>query len=451
MRSEDQMRGEQMAKGAELDQLIRQKLEGRGMSSEWPTVLLGELTENFDTRRKPVKQSERRLGPYPYYGASGVVDHVNGFLFDGDYLLIAEDGENLRTRQTPIAFLARGKFWVNNHAHIVTGNAKASTRYLEYALLDTDISAYLTGAVMPKLTQGNLNRIEVQCPPRAIQDEIVGVLGTLDDRIALLRETNATLEAITQALFKSWFVDFDPVRAKMEGRTPEGMDEATSALFPDVLENSPIGDLPRGWGSCPVYELANYINGAAYKAFEPNAERRGRPIIKIAELKVGVTTQTAYSAVAMADKYLIDTGDILFSWSGNPDTSIDTFVWAHEPAWLNQHIFRVLPHSPQQRSFVLQLLRYLRPVFAELARNKQTTGLGHVTVADMKRLLVVQPTVEVVEQFAQVAAPLHARIFANERQALSLATLRDTLLPRLISGQLRLPDPEPAASALAPA
>jgi len=167
-----------------------------------------------------------------------VVDHVDGYIFDGLHLLVGEDGENLRTRQKPIAFLASGRFWVNNHAHIVTGNELADTRYLLYALLNTDISSYLTGAVMPKLTQGNLNRIMLPCPPRPVQAQLVAVLRALDDRIALLRETNSTLEAIAQALFKSWFVDFDPVRAKQQGLAPAGMDEATAAFFPDDLEES---------------------------------------------------------------------------------------------------------------------------------------------------------------------------------------------------------------------
>jgi type I restriction enzyme S subunit len=241
------------------------------MSSEWPLVKLGDLTVNLDTKRKPVKEADRKSGPYPYYGASGIVDYVDGYIFDGEHLLIAEDGENLRTRQTPIAFRACGKFWVNNHAHIVVGNERASTRYLEYAVLGSDITSYLTGAVMPKLTQGNLNRIEVPCPPREVQDAIVGVLGSLDDRIALLRETNATLEAIAQALFKSWFVDFDPVRAKIAKATsPEGMDEATAALFPDALEETELGVVPKGWGvNSPLARDRAYLNGFALQKFPP--------------------------------------------------------------------------------------------------------------------------------------------------------------------------------------
>ena len=135
------------------------------MASEWMERTLGEITENFDALRLPVKQADRRPGPYPYYGAAGVVDLVDKFIVDGEYLLIAEDGENLRTRATPVAFLARGKFWVNNHAHVVRANGDADTRFLMYALSTTDISGYLTGSTMPKLTQGNLNRIPLMVPP----------------------------------------------------------------------------------------------------------------------------------------------------------------------------------------------------------------------------------------------------------------------------------------------
>src|SRR5690606_5980828 len=110
----------------------------------WPVRPLDELTVSYDHRRVPVREADRRHGPYPYYGASGVVDWVDGYLFDGDYLLVAEDGENLRTLQKPIAFIASGKFWVNNHAHVLTANNQNDTRYLMYALRATDISGYLT-------------------------------------------------------------------------------------------------------------------------------------------------------------------------------------------------------------------------------------------------------------------------------------------------------------------
>ena len=336
------------------------------------------------------------------------------------------------------------------------------------------------GSVQENINLGVLRDLKFPIPSLALQVKIADFLTMLDDRIALLRETNATLEAIAQALFKSWFVDFDPVRAKQEGREPEGMDAATAALFPSEFEDSELGHtpsvgrvsptgvtrqirdeasdgnvglrcanpiyrlglVPKGWLISSVYDLAQYINGAAYRAFEPNSERRGLPIIKIAELKAGVTSQTRFSDVEMPLKYKISTRDILFSWSGNPDTSIDTFVWPHEDAWLNQHIFRVVPSTEQERSFVLLTLKHLKPVFAEIARNKQTTGLGHVTVSDLKRLRVVQPCNLLLERWNELVDPLLERTFLFEQQAQTLATLRDTLLPRLISGQLRLPEAE---------
>ena len=236
------------------------------MGSEWRETLLGEVTDNFDAVRIPVKQADRRPGLYPYYGASGVVDHVDSFLFDGEYLLVAEDGENLRTRTTPVAFLANGKFWVNNHAHIVRGNNNANTRFLMYALSELDISGYLTGSTMPKLTQGSMNRIPVPLPPLPEQRAIAHILGTLDDKIELNRRMNKTLEDMARALFKSWFVDFDPVRAKMEGRwrpgeSLPGLPAEHYDLFPDRLVDSELGEIPEGWGVRPLGEVVEVVGG----------------------------------------------------------------------------------------------------------------------------------------------------------------------------------------------
>jgi type I restriction enzyme S subunit len=118
------------------------------MASEWAQLPLSEVSETFDTLRIPVKESERRPGKYPYYGASGIVDYVDSFIFDGDYLLVAEDGENLKSRKTPVASMARGRFWVNNHAHILRGNALSETEFLCYALQIADINSFLSGSTM---------------------------------------------------------------------------------------------------------------------------------------------------------------------------------------------------------------------------------------------------------------------------------------------------------------
>lgn len=129
----------------------------------WEWATLGEVTRNFDGRRVPLRSSDRakRRGPFDYYGASGVIDHVDAFLFDGDYLLIAEDGANLATRSKPIAFRASGKFWVNNHAHVVQPVHGVELAYLQHQLNLTDIQQSISGSAQPKLTQANLNRLPV--------------------------------------------------------------------------------------------------------------------------------------------------------------------------------------------------------------------------------------------------------------------------------------------------
>ena len=377
---------------------------------------------NLDTRRKPVKEADRKPGPYPYYGASGIVDYVDGYLFEGEHLLIAEDGENLRTKQTPIAFLAKGKFWVNNHAHIVVGNDKANTRFLQYALLGTDISAYLTGAVMPKLTQGNLNRIEVLCPPREIQAQIVGVLGALDDRITLLRETNATLEAIAQALFKSWFVDFDPVRAKQEGRAPEGMSDATAALFPDSFEESELGLVPKGWRVGSFADVCIISSGKR----PPDRSDTARDACSIP--LYGGAGVMGYTSASLFDVPKIVTGRV---------GTLGKVHIAYPPFWASDNVLVVTPNDKTLFSVVLHWLRSVDVV----ALNRGSTQ-PLLTQRDLGAQPGVIPHSSVVVEFEDVVSPLYQQIREQEHQAQTLAALRDTLLPRLISGQLRLPEAE---------
>ncbi|MEJ5040324.1 restriction endonuclease subunit S [Pseudomonas sp. B21-036] len=410
------------------------------MSSEWYRGKLGDVVEL--KRGYDLPQAQRTKGSVPLVSSSGVSDFHNTAMVKGPGVVTGRYGTIGKV------FYVEDDFWPLNTTLYVRDFKGNDPKFIHYFLRSVDFFAYSDKAAVPGVNRNHLHEAAVHIPGVCEQKEIAGLLGALDDRIILLRETNATLEAIARALFKSWFVDFDPVRAKSEGLDPDGMDAATAALFPDSFVDSELGLIPRGWATRPIYDMASYINGAAYKTFEPNAERRGLPIIKIAELKAGVTLQTAFSDVTMPEKYLIRTGDILFSWSGNPDTSIDTFVWGHDPALLNQHIFRVLPHVQSERSFVLQALRNLKPVFAELARNKQTTGLGHVTVADLKRLCVVNPPGMVIEQFNSLVEKIHQMIFGNEQKAKTLTQLRDTLLPRLISGQLRLPEVEASVKAV---
>ncbi|MFH0232186.1 restriction endonuclease subunit S [Vibrio diabolicus] len=316
------------------------------------------------------------------------------------------------------------------------------SRYL-YAYMNTlafqsEIVGRATGSSVSGLRQTEVLKLNIKVPPMAVQKFIGDTLYNLNKKSEVNSHTNQIPEQMAQAIFKSWFVDFDPVKAKMNGEQPEGMDAATASLFPEKLVESEIGLIPEGWVETPLYDIAEYINGAAYKKFEPNNEGIGLPIVKIAELKAGITQKTGFSTVDMPAKYRLEDNDILFSWSGNPDTSIDTFVWALGEAWLNQHIFKVVPKSVLSRDYVLCLLKFMRPVFAEIARDKQTTGLGHVTVKDLKRLTVAVPSKELLTKFNEKVSALIAQNFSLVKQNQNLEKLRDTLLPKLLSGEIEL-------------
>ena len=429
----------------------------------WCECSLGELTDNFDFIRVPVKKPDRRSGHYPYYGASGIVDYVDDYLFEGEYLLIAEDGENLRTRKTPIALLADGKFWVNNHAHIVRGNQKANTRYLMYALSDLDISGYLTGSTMPKLTKGNLDRISLLTPPLPEQRTIAQILGTLDDKIELNHRMNKTLEDIAQALFKSWFVDFEPVKAKLavleKGGTADEAERAamrtisckdeitlaklendesevfvnlaqTAAQFPSAMQDSELGQIPEGWGIKPLDEVANFQNGLALQKFRPQNQEDRLPVVKIAQLRSGKTDSEEWSTANIRPECIIGDGDVIFSWSG----SLMVKMWVGGRAALNQHLFKVTSINYPKWFYFYCVLSHLRD-FQSIAAGKATT-MGHIKRQHLSDALCVVPDINYLASVASFFAPILAAYVSTEIANRTLSTLRDSLLPKLISGEL---------------
>ncbi len=292
--------------------------------------------------------------------------------------------------------------------------SKAALEYIQRNTMATGV---------PHTNLGILRAFPIPLPPLPEQRRIATVLGAIDEKVELNRTMNQTLDEMARAIFEATFVDFGGCN--------------------DLVE-SEIGPIPAGWGTRSLFESATYINGAAYRDFDFTSDGTGTPVIKIAELKAGVTSTTKFTLKQMDPRYRIDDREMLFSWSGNPDTSIDTFIWSGGTAWLNQHIFKVLPHRADEWYFVFYLLRHLRPVFAETARDKQTTGLGHVTGGDLKRMRVVRPPAKALAAFNKVVSPIFNRWYSNTRSTRTLADLLDTILPRLTSGELSLPDAEAA-------
>jgi len=166
---------------------------------EWKTI--DQISINHDSKRKPIPKAKRRSGAYPYYGASGIVDYIDDYIFDGEYLLVSEDGANLLSRNTPIAFSATGKIWVNNHAHVLEFSNYATRRYIEVYLNSINLSKYISAAAQPKLTQENLNRIPIPFPPLKEQQHIVDILDRFD---TLINDPNIGIPAEIEARQKQY-------------------------------------------------------------------------------------------------------------------------------------------------------------------------------------------------------------------------------------------------------
>ena len=321
----------------------------------------------------------------------------------------------------------------------------ANAKFISHCLRLPDIKGWLirhaVGATMPNLNTGILAAVPIHLPPLKVQLEIAAVLGTLDDRITLLRETNATLEAIAQALFKSWFVDFDPVRAKIEGRVPEGMDETTAALFPDGLEESELGLVPRGWRIGTIDELCEVItNGGTPSRSKAEFWTDGStPWFKTGDFSDGFlltpVERITDAAVAGSSVKILPADTILMAIYAAP--TVGRLGVLTEPAAFNQACTGMLAKKSVGPWFLYLALYFGRVWFNSRANGAAQQNISKAIVSSYK---VVIPQPDALAEFHRFAECLFRSIHSCSKQVQTLSTLRDTLLPRLISGQLRLPE-----------
>ena len=307
----------------------------------------------------------------------------------------------------------------------------------------TRLVAQGNGSVFTNLKTDILKTHMVVVPPLQIQKQIAQALNTLDDRITLLRETNATLEAIAQALFKSWFVDFDPVHAKMEGSAPKGMDEATSALFPDGFEESELGLVPSGWRVMPIGDAVEAVGGATPDTKKPaywepavhcwttpkDLSGIAAPVLLNTERKL------SDQGLAKISSGALPIGTLLLS-SRAP---IGYLALAQVPLAINQGYIAMLPGGLLPP---LHLLFWCRQNMENIKGRANGSTFMEISKKAFRPIPALVPAPEIIQTFADVAGRLFDKLIENEKQAQTLATLRDTLLPRLISGQLRLPEAE---------
>ncbi len=310
--------------------------------------------------------------------------------------------------------------------------------YLKYVLFAEHDSMlrFASGTTHQTIYFPEAKAFHVCLPPIAVQRRIVDSLQTLDDRIALLRETNATLEAIAQALFKSWFVDFDPVHANAGGEQPAGLPPEVAALFPDSFEESALGMIPRGWDVGVLGDVAE-TSRKQIKPEQLSAETLYVGLEHIPRKQLGLDSWGTAGELASA-KSAFERNDILF---GKLRPYFHKVVIAPFEGVCSTDILVCKAKQTAYHHYVAMHL-FSDELIAYADRLSNGAKMPRINWKDLAAYEVAIPPSEVAEQFYILIEPMIARMLANVEQAQTLANLRDTLLPRLISGQLRLPDTE---------
>lgn len=294
------------------------------------------------------------------------------------------------------------------------------------------VEAASHGSAQANVSPSAIEAFEVLIPPLPEQRAIAATLGALDDKIELNRKMNATLEAMARALFRDWFVDFGPTRAKMEGHAPYLSPDLWS-LFSDRLDDE---GKPEGWDEKPLDEIADFLNGLALQKFPGEGEADSLPVIKIAELRNGITANSNRASRKVPSQYVIKDGDFLFSWSG----SLLAKFWTGGEGALNQHLFKVTSDRYPAWFFSEWVQHHLEE-FQIIAASKATT-MGHIQRGHLKAAMTICPPDNTITRLGEAVAPLIHRIVRNELESRTLAQTRDLLLPRLMSGELRVAEAE---------
>ncbi len=313
------------------------------------------------------------------------------------------------------------------------GGRRIDNRFLRYLIGSAEftqhIHAITTGTAVPHISASQIKDFTFALPPLAEQQAIAAVLGALDDKIELNSRMNTTLEAMARALFQSWFVDFDPVRAKLDGRPPTVLDSASAALFPDHLEETLLGNTPKGWEVRSLDKIAHYLNGLALQKYPPGIGPT-LPVIKIAQLRKGDSIGADRCNTDLPPNYIVEDGDVLFSWSG----SLEVELWCGGPGALNQHLFKVTSAEFPKWFYYLWTLYHLDE-FRLIAADKATT-MGHIQRGHLSAAKVLVPPRPLLDAMTGTMSPLIDQVIANSKQSRTLVTLRDTLIPKLMSREL---------------
>ncbi len=395
------------------------------------TYKLSDLCEILDAKRKPLSALQRaqKQGIYPYYGAQGIIDHLDEYLLDGEYLLVAEDGANLETRNQPIANIAKGKIWVNNHAHVLGSNGKCPLNLLGFILNNMNISPYVTGCAQPKLNQENLRNIEIELPSHI--DSIASILSSLDRKIELNNKINADLEEMAQAIFKNWFVDFEPFK---DGK----------------FVDSELGMIPEGWKVSQIADIPHILETG--KRPKGGAVEKGIPSVGAEHVKGMCAydySKNKYINCEFAAK--LKTGKIngyelmIYKDGGKPGYFIPNFSifgegYPFENCYLNEHVFKLDFDGNKGFNIFCYFFFKTEQIMSYFNAQGAKAAIPGINKKDVENIYIFSPDNKSVIKFGEFAYPLFKQMLKNAIENRTLSLLRDTLLPRLMSGEIELPE-----------
>lgn len=373
-----------------------------------------EITLNYDKKRIPLSAMERtkRQGAFRYFGAQGVIDYVDDYIFDGKYLLIAEDGENLKSKRQNIAQIVEGKFWVNNHAHIVQCNEKCILEYLAYLINGKDVSGYITGSAQPKLSQANLNAMEFDIPSIKEQQDILSILLPIEQKIRINKEINNNLEQQAKALYKAWFVDFEP----------------NMGVMPSDWKVSQLGSIVKI--STEVFSPAKNPNVEVEHYSIPAYDEKKYPIFETSE---GIKS----------NKYRLSLNSVMIS-KLNPDTKR---IWrpyciSDNPICSTEFIVYE-PINPLNRDYIYSIIDSMGfSAFLCSHTTGSTNSRQRVTPSITLTYDIVIPDEKSIQTFCSIVSPMYDTIENNIKENQKLAETRDKLLPKLMSGEIDVSDIE---------
>jgi type I restriction enzyme S subunit len=410
------------------------------MAGEFAETTLGRLMSFANGRSSP----ERADGlQYPVYGSNGVIGWAAEANADAGSIVIGRVGSYCGS-----LYFSKQRCWVTDNAIRATALDGNDSRFLFYLLSTLGLNNWRAGSGQPLLNQDILSRIPAAVPEPIEQRAIAHILGTLDDKIELNRRMSETLEAMARALFKSWFVDFDPVRAKAEGRDP-GLPKPLADIFPDSFEDSELGEIPKGWRVGRLDDvLAELVSGARPKG---GAVEEGVPSVG-AENVIGLGKYDFSKEKYVPRDFFEDLKrkgsavrprDVLLYKDGaqiGRKTYFDC-GFPHHECGINEHVFILRANRAQEQRYLFFWLDqdWMTQEIISLNSNSAQPGINQQGVRNLPLLIAPDP---VVEAFDHTSQTLTDRLFASCIESRTLAALRDALLPKLISGELRVKDAE---------